>query len=160
MAKMYPVAGSKIYIGNAPIADQDDDFVEADFSGVTWTEIKGWVTMGAHGDAATLVTSDQIGNSRTKKAKGTRNAGSMENVFDVVADDPGQLALIAAEKTDDNYPFRIVYNDAPAGGGTPSEHKFIGLVMSANRAGGGANDPRRMNATIEINSNLVFTAAA
>ncbi|MBY8918824.1 hypothetical protein KUG85_04720 [Nitratireductor sp. L1-7-SE] len=162
MAKMYPVAGCKFYIGSAAIDDQDDDFVAADFDAVTWIEVKGWVTMGASGDSATLVTSDQIGNKRTKKAKGTRNAGSMENTFDVVADDPGQLAMIAAEQTDDNYPFRTVYNDAPTTGPapTPSESLFIGLVMSKSRAGGGANDPRRMNSTVEINSNIVHVAAA
>ena len=161
MAKMYAVADCKIFIGDAPMDDQDDDFVEADFDTVVWTEIDGWVTMGAHGDTAALVTSDQIGVGRTKKAKGTRNAGSMENVFDVVADDPGQLALVAAEQTNQNWPFRIVYNDAPATGvaPAPSESKFIGIVMSQSRAGGGANDPRRMNATIEINSNVVFLPA-
>lgn len=162
MAKMYPVAGSRFYIGDAAIDDQDEDFAAADFDAVEWTEVKGWVTMGASGDAATLVTSDQIANSRTKKAKGTRNAGSMENVFDTVKDDPGQIAMIAAEATQLNYPFRIVYNDAPATGvsPTPSESLFIGLVMSKSRAGGGANDPRRTNATIEINSNIVEIAAS
>lgn len=162
MAKMYPVAGCKFFIGSAAIEDQDDDFIATDFDAVTWVEVKGWVTMGASGDAATLVTSDQIGNKRTKKAKGTRNAGSMENVFDVIADDPGQLALVAAEQTDDNYPFRIVYNDTPTTGPapTPSESLFIGLVMSRSRAGGGANDPRRMNSTVEINSNVVAVPAS
>jgi len=162
MAKMYPVAGCKFFIGNAAIADQDDAFDAADFTSVTWTEVKGWVQMGAVGDAAALVTSDQIGSARTKKAKGTRNAGSMENVFDVVADDTGQLAMIAAEQTDDNYPFRITYNDAPLTGSapTPSESLFIGIVMSQARQGGGANDPRRRNFNIEINSNIVPVAAA
>lgn len=86
MAKMYPVAGCKLYIGDAAIDDQDDDFDAADFDAVSWTEVKGWVTMGAIGDTAQLVTSDQIGVARTKKAKGNRNAGSMENVFDTVTD--------------------------------------------------------------------------
>lgn len=162
MAKMYPVAGCKFYIGDAAIDDQDEDFVAEDFDAVTWIEVKGWVTMGAHGDAATLVTSDQIGNPRTKKAKGTRNAGSMENVFDVVADDPGQLAMIAAERTNQNYPFRVVYNDAPATGAapTPSESMFIGIVLSGQRSGGGANDPRRRALTVEINSNIVEVEAS
>lgn len=160
MAKMYSVADCKIYIGDAAIDDKDADFQESDFSGVSWVEIKGWVTLGAHGDAAALVTSDQVGVGRTKKAKGTRNAGTMDNVFDVVADDAGQLQLAAAEATSDNWPIRVVYNDTPSGGGTPSENKFIALVMSVQRQGGGANDPRRMGATLEINSNLVFKAAA
>lgn len=162
MAKMYPVAGCKFYISDAPIDDQDEDFIAADFDEVDWVEVKGWVTMGASGDTSTLVSSDQIGNKRTKKAKGTRNAGTMENAFDVVKDDAGQLALLAAEKSDDNYGFRIVYNDAPTVGAspTPSEAMFIGMVMSASYTGGGANDPQRMNSTIELNSNRVEIAAA
>lgn len=162
MAKLFPVAGCKLYISDAPIEDKDADFVALDFDAVTWTPISGWVTMGGSGDSASLVTSDQIGNARTKKAKGTRNAGSMENVFDVVKDDPGQLALIAAEQTQNNYGFRIVYNDAPTTGvaPTPSEAMFIGLVMSTSYAGGGANDPRRMNCTTEINSNRVDVPAS
>lgn len=162
MAKMYPVAGCKFYIGDAAIDDKDADFAAADFDAVSWTEVTGWVTMGAIGDTSSLVSSDQIGNARTKKGKGTRNAGSMENAFDVVKDDAGQLALIAAEQTDDNYPFRVVYNDAPATGTdpTPSESLFVGLVMSTSYGGGGANDPRRMSATTEINSNIVPVAAA
>lgn len=162
MAKMFAVAGCTLEISSAPIDDQDDDFVAADFDAVTWTPIAGWVTMGASGDSATLVTSDQIGNARTKKTKGTRNAGTMENVFDVVKDDPGQLALIAAEQDNKNYGFRIVYNDAPATGvsPTPSEAMFIGLVMSTSYQGGGANDPRRLAATVEVNSNRVDVPAS
>ncbi|RVD66409.1 hypothetical protein [Mesorhizobium sp. M7A.F.Ca.ET.027.03.2.1] len=37
---------------------------------------------------------------------------------------------------------------------------FIGLVMSAENAGGGANTVRALNSTIEINSNIVTVAPA
>ena len=162
MARMYATAGCKIYIGGAAIADPDTDMVVGDFSAVTWTQVKGWTQMGQVGDTAALVTSDQIDSQRTKKAKGTRNAGSMENTFDVVADDAGQLALVAAEKTSNNYPIKIEYNDTPASGSTPtpSQSLFIALVMTSARQGSGANDPRRRAFTLEINSNIVFVAAA
>lgn len=234
---MYPVAGSKIYIGNNPIDEKSVDFVEADFSAVTWTEIKKWTTMGSIGDSAQLITSEIISEQRTKKIKGTRNAGSMQNVFNIEPNDPGQLALIAAEARKDNYPFRIVANDAlptrsfvttmtiaspgvhtkvahglsvgdtisyattgalPTGlvPGTPyyvktvpdadtftlsatpggaaiantgtqsgvhtlstvptnSERLFIALVMMSQETGGSANTVSGMNATLEINSNIV-----
>jgi hypothetical protein len=156
MSKLYAIAGERFYIGADPIEVPEGDMTVADFDAVDWIEVTGWVTMGAFGDAAALVTSDRINNKRTKKAKGTRNAGTMENVFDVVPDDEGQLQLQAAEGTDFDYPIRIVHNDAPAVGAapTPSETLMAGLVMTTTYQGGGANDPKRMGATIEINSNL------
>lgn len=158
---LYPVAGNKIYIGG-PVEEKSEDWVAADFAGQTWVEISKWTQMGGIGDAASLITSDIISEARTKKAKGTRNAGSMQNVFNIDALDPGQIALIAAEKTNDNYAFRIVMNDAPVVGAdpTPSERMFIGLVMSQSETGGGANTVQGLNATIEINSNIVRVAAA
>ncbi len=151
MAQLYPIAGSKIHIGNAAINDSDADAVEGDFSALTYVEIKGWTQSGRNGDAAALITSDQINVSRTKKAKGTSNAGSMENTFDLIYDDPGQLALIAAQGTQDNYPFKVVHKNG-------ATRYFYGLVMSSQEAGGGANTQHSMAGTIEINSNIVRVA--
>ncbi|TBB44218.1 hypothetical protein ELH49_09320 [Rhizobium ruizarguesonis] len=114
MPQLYPVAGAKIYIGPAVNSVPDDADVDAtDFASVTWTELKGWQTMGAIGDAATLISEDVISSGRTLKAKGTRNAGSMQNNFIIMPNDPGQIALIAAENTDFNYPFKLAFDDAP-----------------------------------------------
>ncbi|QIG70408.1 putative tail protein [Rhizobium phage RHph_N28_2] len=114
MPQLYPVAGAKIYLGPAVTVVPDDADVDAtDFASVSFTEIKGWQTMGAIGDAATLITEDVISQGRTLKAKGTRNAGSMQNNFIILPNDPGQIALIAAESTDFNYPFKLAFDDAP-----------------------------------------------
>jgi len=159
MATLYPVAGAKIYIG--PAMDlPDEDMIASDFDGIPWTQIKGWTQCGALGDTAALITTQLIDRKRDVKQKGTRNAGQMQNVFAVIADDPGQIAAIAAENTNNNYPFRIVWDDAPAVGAnpTPSEHLFMGLVMSSQEAGGGANTVKTLNVTLEINSNVVSVA--
>jgi hypothetical protein len=112
--QLYPVAGSKIDIGPAVNSvPEDADMIASLFSSVSFTEIKGWQTMGAIGDAATLVTESVISSGRDLKAKGTRNAGSMQNNFIILPEDEGQIALIAAEATPYNYPFRIRFNDAP-----------------------------------------------
>ncbi|MBX5021226.1 hypothetical protein [Rhizobium lentis] len=114
MPQLYPVAGAKIYLGPAITVVPDDADIDAtDFASVSFTEIKGWQTMGAIGDAATLISEDVISSGRTLKAKGTRNAGSMQNNFIILPNDPGQIALIAAESTDYNYPFKIAFDDAP-----------------------------------------------
>ncbi|WSH67103.1 hypothetical protein U8Q05_12105 [Rhizobium ruizarguesonis] len=114
MPQLYPVAGAKIYIGPAVNSVPDDADVDAtDFASVTFTEVKGWQTMGSVGDSATLITEAVISQGRDLKAKGTRNAGSMQNNFIILPNDPGQIALIAAENTDYNYPFKIAFDDAP-----------------------------------------------
>lgn len=115
MAQLYPVAGAKIYIGPAvnDVPD-DEDMTAALFASTVWTEIKGWQTMGAIGDAATLITESVISSGRDLKAKGTRNAGSMQNNFIILPEDDGQIALIAAEATAHNFPFKLAFDDAPA----------------------------------------------
>ena len=157
---LHPVAGSKLYIGGV-LADKATDFVEADFTSQTWVAIDGWEQMGAIGDTAQIITTSLVNRGRDIKQKGTRNAGSMQNVFAIVPSDPGQIALIAAEKTVSNYAFKIEFPDKPATGSapTPSQRLFVGLVTSAQEAGGEANTVMKLNATIEINSNIVPVAA-
>lgn len=160
---LYPVAGAKLYIGGAAMATQTDDFVASDFTSVVWTLIDGWEQMGPVGDTAQLISTDLINRGRTTKQKGTRNAGSMQNRFAILGTDAGQLALIAAEKTRNNYPFKIEFDDAASGPASPapqpSKRYFVGLVMSAQEAGGQANTARMLESTIEINSNVVPVAA-
>lgn len=152
------VAGQKIYIGGQ-IDHQGDDFIESDFSGETWVEIDGWSQCGAVGDTAALISTDLINRGRVIKQKGTFNAGQMQNVFAIVPGDDGQEALIAASITNKNYAFKVEFNDAASSPASPapqpSKRYFIGLVMSAEEAGGSANTVQNLNSTIEINSNIV-----
>lgn len=158
---LYPVAGSKIFIGGVK-ATQIADFSASDFSSVVWVEIDGWSQMGAIGDSAQVINTELINRGRTVKQKGTRNAGSMENVFAEIAGDAGQAALIAAEKTSSNYAFKIEGDDAATSPASPtpqpSKVYFVGLVTSAQKAGGTANTVKNLNVTIEINSNVVDVA--
>lgn len=159
MADLYPVAGSKIYIGSASMAVPTADVTESTFDSVSWTRVADWQNMGAIGDSGALISTDIIDRGRTVKQKGTYNAGSMQNNFAVNADDAGQIALIAAAGSRNNYPFKIEFDDAPEGG-TPTIKYFLGLVMGAQEQGGGANTVRLLQATIEINSNVITVPAA
>lgn len=141
MPQLYPVAGAKFYIGPAVNSVPDDADVDVtDFSSVTFVEIKGWQTMGAIGDAATLISEDVISSGRTLKAKGTRNAGSMQNNFIILPNDVGQIALIAAEASDNNFPFKIAFDDAPPSIVAPvtatiaSPGVFSGVALPAGTA--------------------------
>ena len=155
MSRLYSTAGSKIYIGPVK-ASTGEDMVATDFTtgSPVWTEIKGTTDLGTFGDTAELITSNQIAVARTRKAKGTRNAGSAQIVADLDYADPGQLALIAAERTKDAYAFKMVLADGPAGG-TPSARYFVALVMSTAEAYSEANSAMKLNATLEIDSNIV-----
>jgi len=239
MSDLFAVAGAKFFIG-AAMAAPTVDVVAADFSAVTWQEVVDWTQCGSVGDTAALITTQVISRGRDVKQKGTRNAGSMQNVFAINSSDPGQIALIAAEKTRSNFPFRIDWDDAPAPvpfsatitiaspgvitkvahglsvgrkikfsttgalptgltvgveyyvkavpdadtftvSATPTgsaiattgtqsgthtvtptplgtTNYFIGLVMSAQQAGGGPNTVRALNVNVEINTNVVTVA--
>jgi hypothetical protein len=161
LGNLYTVAGQKFYIGSAPMATQDEDFEAADFDSVTWIEVKKWQQMGALGDTAALITTPLINNARDVKQKGTRNAGSMQNVFAEDLTDAGQQAMIAAEATDDNYPFKVVGADIPSTGSAPaaSQRLFVGIVMSSNVQGGAANTAQMLACTVEVNSNVVVVPA-
>src|SRR3990167_9180029 len=153
MAGIFATAGAKIYIGNTLDA-QSADFVLSDFAGQSWVQI-GWPeNMGEFGDESTEITFDAISENRTQKLKGTRNAGNIALVCGVDHDDEGQISLIAAEKTPNDYAFKVEFNDAPVGG-TPSERYFIAKVMSAREVLDTTNNVVRLNATLGVNSNIV-----
>ena len=153
----YPVAVCRIFIGGV-LEDKATDFVAADFTSQTWTEITKWTQMGNFGDTSNPVSLQVIGEGRDKDQKGTANAGDMQNVFAAVDSAPGQIAVRAASKLKGNYAFQIIMNDAPTAGSAPKpgQRLFVALVMSAQDGGGGANTVRSLNASLNINSNIVI----
>ena len=155
---IFATNGAKLYIG-AAIADKAADFIASDFTGQTWAEIKHTETLGSAGDTSSEISIELIDQERTKRLKGTRSAGTMEIVCAFDSEDAGQAALIAAEKTIHDYAFRLVLNDAPAGG-TPSERLFIAKVGSAAEGYDAANNAVKLNAGLWINSNVVRVNAA
>lgn len=110
------------------------------------------------GDTSAEVTFDGINSSRTRRLKGTRSAGTLDIVCGLDMTDPGQIALIAAERAKGDYAFRMVLADAPAGG-TPSERMFVAQVGSAAEQYDTANSVMKLNASLWINSNIVKIAA-
>jgi hypothetical protein len=155
---LYPVAGCKFWVSTNPFAELAVDAVAGDYSAVTWIECKKWTQMGTFGDSSQLINTDLIGEGRTKKQKGTKNAGSMANVFANDAADPGQAKLLAASLSYSSYAFKVELNDKVTT--VNSTRLMYGLVMTAQNVGGGANTVQTFNCTVEINSNIVATAAS
>lgn len=154
---IFATNGATIHIGGV-IDVSSADLIEASFTGQTWTEIKETESLGTFGDTSSEITFDTINSNRTRRLKGTRNAGNLELVCGIDYADAGQLALIAAEKAKEDYAFKIVFNDAPPGG-TPSERLFAAAVASAAEALDTANNVMKLNSTLWINSNIVRIAA-
>ncbi len=105
MAGLQKVAGSKIYIGG-PAAYKSVVSV-SDFSGATWTEIKGWATTGDLGSEQESITQALINENITLYSKGVISFPIMENVFTPIADDPGQVKFRAAQRSCKPYQFKI-----------------------------------------------------
>lgn len=100
MSGLYPVAGSKLYIGSRVTAK--GTVAAADFDGQSWTEIGGWANAGEIGDTQEVGEQSLINERRVRKFKTVLNAGTMENQFVPMALDPGQIKF--KEAIDDCQP--------------------------------------------------------
>lgn len=102
---LYPVAGSKIYIGSRVTAK--GEVTAADFANAAWTEIGGWANAGEVGDTQEVGEQALINERRVRKFKTTLNGGTMENQFVPMALDPGQIKFKQAIQDCQPYQFRI-----------------------------------------------------
>ncbi|KQY21019.1 hypothetical protein [Rhizobium sp. Root483D2] len=158
---LYATKGLKLFIG-AAIDQKSEDFVAADFTSQTWTEIKNLENLGSLGDTSESVSVSLIGEARAKILKGTRSAGTMEVVCGIDNADAGQIAAIAAEKSDFDFAFKLELNDKPATGASPKngQRLFIAKVMSSAEVFDSANNVMKRNLSLAVNSNVVRVAAS
>lgn len=151
---IYATAGAKLYIGQA-LPAESGDMVVSDFVGQSWVNIRWLETLGEVGDESAEITFDAIGESRTQKLKGVRNAGTMAVVAGIDYTDPGQEAVRNAEKSPNDYAFRLEFNDEPTVTGVPSYRYFCAKVMSVREVLDTANNVMKMNMSLGVNSNVV-----
>lgn len=158
---LYATAGTKLFIGTV-LPQKNVDFVLADFASIDFEEITSIESLGSLGDTSQSVTFAAIGEAREKVLKGTRSASAMEVVCGVDVTDLGQIACIAAERSPEDFAFKIELNDKPATGGSPkpSIRYFIAKVMSQQEVYDTANSVRKINFTLAVNSNIVRTVAS
>lgn len=105
MAGLYPIAGSKLYIGGRVTAK--GTVSASDFAGASWTEVGGWANAGAIGDTQDVGEQALINERRVRKFKTTLNGGTMENQFVPMALDPGQIKFREAIEDCQPYQFKI-----------------------------------------------------
>lgn len=105
MSGLYPIAGSKIFIGARVTAK--GEVSASDFNGASWTEIDGWANAGALGDTQNITEQDLINQRRVRKMKSTLNGGSMDNQFVPMGMDAGQIKFKTAIADCQPYQFKI-----------------------------------------------------
>lgn len=150
---IFATAGAKLYIGG-PLSPKQTDFVLADFNAQSWVEVSWCENLGKVGDESAGIKFDSIGNARTQKLKGNKDAGMQQVVCGRDHTDEGQDNLIQAQATDFSYAFKLELDDATAGG-TPSARYYIAKVQSASEQLDTANNVVKLNAGLDIDSNIV-----
>ena len=125
--------------GNSTPLAEDADLELADYETLFWTQIKAVGSHGEVGPSTNILSYDTWDTSVIQKAKGMTDAGSPEIELARLPADPGQIALRAASLLNNNFAFKIVRNDAPAGG-TPTIIYNRGLVTGPRRPMGRNED--------------------
>jgi len=157
MGDITTASGTQVYIGPAVTTAQADTLVE--FQALSnWIPIGLVESVGEFGDEAADVTFAAIGDSRTRHAKGARDAGTMTVTCGHDPTDIGQAAMEAAEQTNNIFAFRVTLPDGPAGF-SDTEIYFRGLVRSRRKNIGTNDNVIRNTYAVGVNSEL-FTALA
>lgn len=157
--------GVRIYLGTTAIPTFANNFdptnsvqvaeMIAEFEADSYVEIGEVEDLGEFGDESAAITFTSLANSRTRKLKGARDAGTQTIVVGDDMTDDGQAALEAAEASHLDFNVKIVLNDALTLGGEGSTHYYFGKVMSKRRNVGNIGNVIKRTFNIGINSPIV-----
>lgn len=151
-------SGSRLYIGPAVNIDtikalSDEDAVTY-FEGLSYTEVEEIESIGEFGDESGTTTFASLKDERERMFKTVRSAGTLAVVVGRDALDAGQAALIAAEKTDFHYAFKVVFDDSRTGSFSDSVEYFGGLVLGRRTSAGSAADITKRTFNIAVNTTV------
>src|SRR3990172_1283524 len=147
-------AQSRVFIGTTGQAKDVTDY-EAD----SYIEVGEVEDLGEFGDTAEKVTFTALKDRRTRKFKGSFNAGTMTIICGSDPEDVGQDALLAAFLSDFDYNFKVTLNDNITPAGAPSTLFFSGKVMSKSRNVGQVNNVVRQTFMVGINTEILEVTA-
>ena len=142
-------AGAKLFIGGP---NSDRNSILADYQADSYIQIGEVEDLGEFGDESEAINFTSLEDSRTRKFKGPRDAGTIAVVVGDDMTDEGQVAAEAAEASPLDYNFYVELNNAISLGGTGSRHYFIGKVMSKRRNVGNVSNVVRRTFNVGINS--------
>lgn len=147
--------GAKIHIGTTTSASNQSEY-EAD----TYQVVGEIEEIGEFGDQYNIVSANTLNDSRTRKRKGTADAGdiSLTVLFDGA--DQGQQDLKSA--LDDTgaspYNFKVELNDSQ--GTSPTTFYFSGFVTARRITSITSDNIPRGSLTIAIDTGIIEVAAA
>ncbi len=154
--------GARLFIGTTNIVtvpaivdDTNRAALIAAFEEDSYIEVGEVEDMGEFGDESEQISFTALADSRTRKFKGPRDAGTQAIVVGDDMTDEGQQAMEAAEAQPYDYNVKIVLNDALTLGGTDSIHYYHGKVFSKRRNVGNASNVVRRNFSVGVNSTIV-----
>ncbi len=153
---IFTANGTTISIGPVQAAEPAN---AAAYGALAWSAIGYVESLGDFGDESSAVNFSVIGDGRVRKAKGARDAGTLPLVTAYIADDVGQLALIAGEATTGTYPFKVVLPNKITAGGTGEIKYFLALVQGKRLSVGGNDNIARLNFGLNITTKLTEVAA-
>lgn len=145
-------SGAKLYIGGTTVVS-----TLVAYQALTWVEVGEIEDAGELGDESEQVTFTALSDSRTRKLKGPRDAGSLQVVCGDDPLNPGQIAMVAAEASPQSYNFKMVLNDAVTLGGNGSNQFFRGKVFSKRRNVGAANNVVKRTFQVGVDTAILET---
>lgn len=147
---LYPVAGSRFYIADAPISSWADAAAPAP----AWVEIGGIEAFGLLGVEWEVVTADVMNgcgpDSRPGElaVKGVERRPEIPMIFGNDPNDPGQVLLWAASRSQGSFPFRIVFPDGA------TARSWYALVIRIGEVFDTANSVIRLQADLKPTSTI------
>lgn len=152
-------AGCRLAIGTKAPADDKAGY-EAD----TYIDVGEIEDLGEFGDTFNSVTFTSLGDGRTRKYKGTADAGDLTVTVGLDNGDEGQQAVKAAhaDRSKGNYNIRVTLNDGDPTANPvvlPTTFYFGVKVMNNAVAAGNADNVVRRNITLGINTDILEIAA-
>lgn len=119
---------------------QPNDLNAAGFAGLTYVEIGNVGSIGETGINTNILNYDSLSTDVSDKSKGVSNAGDPAVECARAFNDPGQIALRAAAKTNLKYAFKLERNDSPDGVLSNTIIYNRGLITGPTRPGGRNED--------------------
>lgn len=157
MSAIFTASGTTLAIG-ASVATEPAN-AAAYATATSAATLIGFIeSVGEFGDESAAIDFAVLGDGRVRKAKGARNAGALAVTCAHIADDVGQIALLAAELTYNQYPFKMVLPNKLTSGGTNEIIYFMGIVMSKRFNVGGNDNVVRRTFNIGVTSGLTTVA--
>lgn len=145
-------AGASIAIGPSVDIGATDSLAE--FQALSYLEVGEVESIGEFGDESAVSTFTALRDSRVRKIKAARDAGTAAVVAAFDSQDAGQAAMSEAEGTKFDFAFRVTLADEPTEGSEPTSLYFAAQVMSERLNVGAQDNIVRRTWNLGINTEI------